>query len=356
MTIEIIDRIEQVTPAWLTRALAEAGFVVEVSDVGVTPVGTGQMGASYRLEIGVVGDRGSLPETLVVKLPGADPSDRATVSPAYRAEVTFYRDVAHTVAVRAPHCHLALLSDDATEFTLLMEDLAPALQGDQIEGTDPLRVAVAARNLAGLHGPRWCDPMILTESWCSELDEGGAYFVGEVLKGAIPPLCERLGEQITAEDGDTLEAAAGVMPAFLTRARDRFAPLHGDYRLDNLMFAPDGSTVAAVDWQTLSCGLPGRDVAYLIATSLSAEDRRVHERDLVEAHRESLGDHGVSGYDHDLAFEDYRVGLLQCPLVIILGAAFSTRTERGDAMFAAMIRRSSAAIRDLDTIGLLTSS
>jgi hypothetical protein len=353
MTIEIIDRIEQVTPSWLTAALADAGFAVEVRDVGVTPVGTGQMGVSYRLEIDVVGDRGSLPETLVVKLPGADPSDRATVSPAYRAEITFYRDVADTVAVRAPRCHLALLSDDATAFTLLMEDLAPAVQGDQIAGTDPQRVAVAARNLAGLHGPRWCDPDILTESWFSELDEGGAYFVGELLKGAVPPLCERLGNQISAEDGATLEAAAGAMPAFLTRPRDRFAPLHGDYRLDNLLFSPDGSSVAAVDWQTLSCGLPGRDVAYLIATSLSAEDRRIHERDLVEAHRESLAAHGVDGYDHEVAFEDYRVGLMQCPLVIILGAAFSTRTERGDAMFAAMIRRSSAAIRELDTLRLL---
>jgi hypothetical protein len=278
------------------------------------------------------------------------------VSPAYRAEITFYRDVAHTVAVRAPRCHLALLTDDATGFTLLMEDLAPAIQGDQIAGTDPARVAVAARNLAGLHGPRWCDPGILTESWCTEIDAGGAAFVGEVVKGAVPPLCERLGDLIDHEDAATLAASADAMAAFLVRGRERFAPLHGDYRLDNLMFAPDGSTVAAVDWQTLSCGLPGRDVAYLIATSLSVEDRRRHERDLVEEHRDTLGEHGVRDYDHDTAFEDYRVGLMQCPLVIVLGAAFSTRTERGDAMFAAMIRRSSAAIRDLGTIGLLTGN
>ncbi len=171
----------------------------------------------------------------------------------------------------------------------------------------------------------------------------------------MPTLCERLGDQIDDDDRTTLAAAADAMATFLLRGRERFAPLHGDYRLDNLMFAPDGSSVAAVDWQTLSCGLPGRDVGYLIGTSLSPEDRRRHERDLVEAHRDALGGHGVRGYDPDLAFEDYRVGLMQCPLVIVLGAAFSTRTERGDAMFAAMIRRSSAAIRELDTIGLLTA-
>ena len=49
--------------------------------------------------------------------------------------------------------------------------------------------------------------------------------------------------------------------------------VHGDYRLDNLMFHPDG-TVAAVDWQTLGVGLAGRDLAYLIATSLEPDARQ----------------------------------------------------------------------------------
>jgi hypothetical protein len=353
MTVELIDEIAAATPAWLTDALRGAGFGVDVRDVVVTRVGTGQMGASYRLEIDVAGDRGALPETLVLKLPGANPDGRAIVATSYRAEITFYREVAHTVAVRAPQCHLALISDDATRFTLLLEDLAPAVQGDQIEGTDAASVALAARNLAGLHGPRWCDATLREESWYAELDEGGAAFVGELVKGAAPQICERLGDQISSEDVETLTGAGEAMASFLLHGRERFAPLHGDYRLDNLMFAPDGSGVAAVDWQTLSVGLPARDLAYLVATSLEPDERRRAERDLVEVHREALAGHGVGEYGAEVAFEDYRVGLMQCPLVIVLGAAFSTRTERGDAMFAAMIRRSSAAIRELGTFEIL---
>ena len=60
-----------------------------------------------------------------------------------------------------------------------------------------------------------------------------------------------------------------------------FAVLHGDYRLDNLLFDPDGADVVAVDWQTLAVGPPARDLAYFLGTSLTVDDRRAAERELV---------------------------------------------------------------------------
>ena len=42
--------------------------------------------------------------------------------------------------------------------------------------------------------------------------------------------------------------------------------------------------------------------------------------------------------------------MVQGPLVAVFGYAYGTRTERGDRMFAAMVRRACAAIRDLDTL------
>ena len=49
--------------------------------------------------------------------------------------------------------------------------------------------------------------------------------------------------------------------------------MHGDYRLDNLMFPEHGDGVVAVDWQTLAIGPPGRDLAYFLATSVLVDDR-----------------------------------------------------------------------------------
>jgi hypothetical protein len=111
--------------------------------------------------------------------------------------------------------------------------------------------------------------------------------------------------------------------------------------------------VVAVDWQTLSLGLPARDLAYFLATGLPVAERRAHERDLVAAYHAALEGHGVASYDLDACWEDYRFSMVQGPLVAVFGCAYGTRTERGDRMFAAMVERACTAIRDLDTLALV---
>jgi hypothetical protein len=121
------------------------------------------------------------------------------------------------------------------------------------------------------------------------------------------------------------------------------------------MFPPDdGAGVVALDWQTLSLALPARDLAYFLGTGLCVEDRRAHERDLVAAYHVALTAYGVAGYSLEDCWEDYRFAMVQGPLVSVFGCAYGTRTERGDRMFATMVARSCAAIRDLDSLALVT--
>lgn len=350
--VPIVDDPAGLTPDWMTTVLRRGGHDVTVRRVDVTPVGTGQMGSSFRLTLDLDGDTGAVPHTLVAKLPTADRDARIAIAPSYRAEVTFYRELAHRVAVRAPRCHAAVVSEDATEFTLVLEDLSPAIQGDQLAGCRPNEVLAAALNLAGLHGPTWCDPTI--RSFAGPLDAADvdtAAFLGEILAGAVVPFAERMGDAVTSDDIELLSACAAVTPSFLMGRPERFSLLHGDYRLDNLMFHPDGS-VAAVDWQTLGVGLPARDLAYLIATSMSPEVRRSAEQSIVAAYHDRLVELAGPVIDPATTWEDYRYGLLQGPLIIVLGAAYGTSTPRGDAMFATMARRVCAAIGDLGTLAL----
>ena len=72
---------------------------------------------------------------------------------------------------------------------------------------------------------------------------------------------------------------------------------------------PDRPGVAAVDWQTVALGLPARDVAYFLGTSLAVDDRRAHEQALVAAYHGALAGHGVGGYTLDECWDDYRFGL-----------------------------------------------
>lgn len=347
---------DDITPSWLTYALGSADPYVAVGSVRVTAVGTGQTGATYRVCATYTRGGDQLASSYIVKLPSQDPEVRQRVALGYRSEHAFYTEVAATVAVPVPQCHYIEIANDGAEFVMLMDDLAPAVQGDQIQGCSAAEATLAVEALAGLHGPRWCDP-----AW---LDFGGtvmpradaeiAWGMGDLARFAADTTLERLGQRMSEADRLTIEESVSAVPAWLRVEPERYTLLHGDYRLDNLLFDPGRTRVTVVDWQTLAVGLPARDLSYFVATSFVAAQRADVERDLVSAYHRRLCTHGVLGYGIDDCWDDYRIGMLQIPLLTMLGFAFSSATERGDDMVLAMLTRGCAAIRELSTLDRIT--
>ena len=277
-------------------------------------------------------------------------------SPAgYQNEVGFYEHLLPTLDVRTPRCWHAAISDDGLRFTLLLEDLTPRVPGVQADGCAADRAEAAVRNLAGLHAPRWSDPLLHDLDFISGFTADTADFIGEIATTASEQFVDRYQQDLTSQDTATLRAAAAAVADWLRSRQDPFAVLHGDYRLDNLMFGSATDDVVAVDWQTLAIGPPARDVAYFVGTSLTEKTRRSVEQRLVGAYHAELVARGVTDYDLDQCFDDYRLGQLQGPLITMLGAIFATaeRTEAADRMFLAMARRSCAAIHDLGSLELL---
>jgi aminoglycoside phosphotransferase (APT) family kinase protein len=78
--------------------------------------------------------------------------------------------------------------------------------------------------------------------------------------------------------------------------------LHGDYRLDNILFRPNDEIVV-LDLQGLSAGRPAVDVAYFITTALTAEHRAEEER-LLATYHQALVAAGVSTYSWDELVRD----------------------------------------------------
>jgi aminoglycoside phosphotransferase (APT) family kinase protein len=343
------------TSYWLAAALTDAGHRgVRISDVAIEEIGTGQTGSCFRVTVSYAAET-ALPSTFVAKLPAGDPSVRERVAFGYRAEAAFYERVAATVRVPLPTCYVCAISDDAQDFVLLLEDLSPARQGDQLAGCSPQQAAAAVVALAGLHGPRWCDPSWrdFTATAMPMADAELAKSLGEVARMAADMFLERLGGRLSQAQRQILAAYPERVAPWLLANPTRFSLLHGDYRLDNLMFSADGSAVTVVDWQTLSVGLPARDLAYFVSTSLSPDVRGEHEHALVAAYHSALADWGVDDYDLDECFADYRLGMLQTPLITTLGAAFSAITERGDDVALMMLDRASAAIGELGTLEII---
>lgn len=358
-TTAVFDDPDGFTPEWMSAALTPRIGAHDLRSVTATRVGTGQIGTSYRLTLEwsdpTSARAAGAPDRLVAKLAGGDPASRSVVAEGYRNEIGFYTEVAATVAIDAPACWYAAISDDNTSFVLLMDDLAPAEPGQQVRGCTLDEARAAVRNLAGLHGPRWQDPTLWDIAWLQRQSPESAEFLGQILAGAVPTFLERFGDALDDDTVATIEAVPGHVPAWLMTRPERYSLIHGDYRPDNLMFMPDGSRVSTVDWQTLGLGLPGRDVGYFLATSLDPAARARHERELVGTYHEALLAHGVTGFDLEECLEDYRLGVLQGPLITVLGAVYATAepTPESNAMFLAMITRSAAAIRELEPFTLL---
>ncbi|MGB8388697.1 phosphotransferase family protein [Mycobacterium sp.] len=346
---------DDVTPEWLSAALSERRSPVEVSDVDVVAIGTGQTGATFRVTARYATDSADLPQTFVIKLPAQDDTVRDRVTIGYRSECAFYASVADRVRVPTPQCFYCEISDDAMDYALLLADQAPAVQGDQIAGCGEQEARLAVIALAGLHAPSWCDPVWLDFPGIAfaRPDEASATGLGEVAKMSAEITLEKLGDRLSADDRETFTTAMGLVTPWLLAERDRFALLHGDYRLDNMLFDPDLSRVSVVDWQTLGVGLPTRDLAYFAATSLDSPLRATIEEDLVADYHRTLTGYGVADYDRETCWRDYRLGVPQALLISALGFAFATATERGDDMVLTMLRRGCQAIRDLGTLELI---
>ncbi len=347
-----LGRIEEITPQWMAEALGFDRSVKDpVREVEFGPVGTGQMADSFRVTI--EGDEG-VPSSVIVKMHAVDELAReAGAGSAYRSEVGFYSDLAGTVSIRTPRCFCAVGPDEDARFALVLEDMAPAKQGDQILGCTVDQARDAVENLAGLHGPRWCDPSLLELAWLRRVTPAEAEVFQATLIERTEIFVDHYKERISEEDIDVLENFAPRCGAWLMDRSERFSLVHGDYRLDNLLFGGAEMPIAAVDWQTLEVGNPGRDLGYFLGNSLLPADRREHERELVSAYHGALMLFGVTDYSFEACFDDYRFGHFQGPLITVLAAASLTHTERGDEMFVAMCTRACRAIRDLESSELL---
>jgi aminoglycoside/choline kinase family phosphotransferase len=336
---------EDLNVEWLSEVL---GF--EIRSLSVERIGAGQTSSAYRLTI----DADDCPPTLIAKIAEGDEVARRRVATAHRNEVGFYTRLAKTLEVRTPACWHGAVSDDGTEFTLLLEDLAPRLPGRQVVGCSIEQMSDAAQVLATLHACRWNDETLRDVDFLIPLTKERAEFLGRLGSTATEQFISRFASRLDRRDISTLCEVAEVLVAWQLSRSTPFSLVHGDYRLDNLMFPPVGTDVIAVDWQTATVGLPARDLSYFIATSLSIEQRRAAEHAVVRSYYDQLRRGGVKEeYSFERCFEDYRFGQLQGPMITVIGCMTSSGSSlAGDDMFLAMASRSCAAIRDLDSLKL----
>lgn len=153
----------------------------------------------------------------------------------------------------------------------------------------------------------------------SDYGRPGNYFARQV---------ERWTNQYRASETDRIEAAERLIE-WLPRTvpeQARTSIVHGDYRLDNMIFTPEGGRVAAVlDWELSTLGDPLADFSYLLMQWVMPADGRSglagldlatlgipSQEEAVEQYCSLTGRDGVPALDWYFAYNLFRlVGILQ---------------------------------------------
>jgi hypothetical protein len=344
---------EAVSPEWITRALRRAGLLdrAVVDSFSTQTVGTGQMGMSVRYTLRYDRAEERAPRSVVCKFASADPMSRATglAMRAYEAEVSFYRDVAHAVDIRTPACHFADIDLETGEFVLVLEDLAPCVQGDQLAGCSVDQAAVAMEELAKLHAASWGDPHLAALPWLNRNTPDSIEMGAQLLASLFPGFLERYGSRLDRQYGSVAERLRCGLGAWMREREQPFAVQHGDYRLDNMLFGTNegGYPLAVVDWQTVVWGPPLADASYFLGAGLLPDDRRQHERALLRLYYDALHARGVVGLSWERCWNEYRRYAFSGFLMAVAASMMVVQTERGDEMFLTMARRHGAQILDL---------
>jgi hypothetical protein len=177
-----------------------------------------------------------------------------------------------------------------------------------------------------------------------------------MITALYPGFLDRYGDQIAPAHRMVCERLVGAFDAYLAAESTRGGMkglVHGDYRLDNLLFGVEGAdrALTVVDWQTVSWGPALTDLAYFLGCSLPTEDRRAHYDALLQAYHEALGP------DAPLTFADVSEGVRRQSFFGVMMAIVSSmlveRTERGDRMFMTMLQRHCDHVLDTNALATL---
>ena len=117
------------------------------------------------------------------------------------------------------------------------------------------------------------------------------------------------------------------------------AIVHGDFRLDNMLFDIKGGAeeIAVLDWQTVAIGNGLADVGYFLGTGIGDRLRRDHETELLDLYCSEMTRRGVPLTRAEI-WDDYVVGGLRGIVNAVISAANVKRSQRGDACFLSMAR------------------
>jgi hypothetical protein len=352
-TEQVIERPSDLTASWLAAAIGTG----PIADFVVERIGTGQMSECYRVRLTYADSGAEGPESVVLKVAASDPVSRQTglALGLYEREVYFYGDIAPRLGGPIAPCYHAGVDTATGVFDLLLADAGPAVVGDEIAGATTEQARLGVVELGRLHGPLLGDTSLAEAPWLNHETQLNQAMIAPLYAGFI----DRYGDQIAPEHRVVCERLVAAFDGYLAAESEQGriqGLVHGDYRLDNMLFGSAGAdrALTVVDWQTVSWGPALTDLSYFLGCALPTRDRREHYDELLGAYHEALGPQAPISLA-DVA-EGVRRQSFFGVMMAIVSSMLVERTDRGDRMFMTMLQRNCDHVLDTDALATLAAS
>ncbi len=347
---------EAISADWMTAVMCRDSKGAQAVSVEVCG---GDQGSSVRRRLKVAyndeGRKAHLQENLFCKTTPTVLTRLATGLSA-AAEGRFYREIRAELNIEAPRCYHSTWDRNSGRSVHLFEDII---------ATKAARFCKWNTNISGAQAEQIIDTVATIHGQFYESSRFGSDLKWVVSYINFFAAGERVGLRECHELA--MIKAEAVIPPDITHRRGEIWPLtmkaldlhrgdsctllHSDVHLGNWYVSGEGR-LGLCDWQCLGTGHWARDVAYALSTTISIEDRRAWERDLLLRYLEQMREKCGLSISFDEAWKLYRQQIVLA-LMMWTPTLVHTRTTpdmQPQEMSLEMIKRMTAAMSDLKSL------
>lgn len=314
--------------------------VTSVSVIG------GDAGTSTRARLALTGE--GVPPSVFVKMPAETVATRlmGELGRLAETETRFYSELSPQVS-GVPTAYGSAFDPLTGRFVLVLEDLTvdACVFPDTLHPLSKDQAVLVVELLARLHATFWSR----IPAWLYTASaDSASLLTGSLLKTSARRIAQRT--DIAVDNGrfidDNYRAVAKLIDT------PPHTVMHGDAHPGNVYFR--NGEAGLLDWQAVRRGHPGRELAYTLVTSMTTAERQAAERELLDHYRQTLAASGGPDLDRDGLWDRYRQGALYAYVAALITAGMGGMQAEGIALEG--LRRSVAALEDLDTVAMLEKS
>jgi broad specificity phosphatase PhoE/thiamine kinase-like enzyme len=351
--------MDDLTNDWLQKIMSPSldGATITGFTAQVIGVGEGFMGQLARVALTYDQDSDTAPQSLIAKFASTSSETRemARDQNLYRREIGFYRDIGQDVGIRVPVCYYSDFDEETQYFVMLLEDMAPGEPSDQVVGTSKETSRQVIERFARLHAKWWNSSKLDDYGWAK-------WIINEMpMSEALSRLQQSIERVEKTGEFDAYPEMKRLMRLLPPLFRMQPAPpfpfslTHGDLRSDNIIQVSEaGGEFCVLDWQLAGKGDPVNDIARWMAQSITIEDRKDTEQELLKLYHEKLIEHGVTGYSYKKFINAYKMNLVVILVMFSMTMEGVDRsTDRAKALFHQFYSRLDSALVDWELEKLL---